>query len=207
MNTWARQCTKLVFISSEDSTELPVVNLNLTYKESRKHLWSKMQKALKYFYGFRDEFDFFYKADDDTYATVINLQYALKDLDPNKPIIAGYPFTHIIQKGHLSGGAGYVLSRRTLKLLVEQSINKHSECPTFDEDLEDVKISMCSYAIGAEFVPIIDRHTTIPYSMDSFHQNEYRFQWMNLNSLFEHELTVKKKANADRPVMQNLFGS
>ncbi|VDP84964.1 unnamed protein product [Echinostoma caproni] len=197
MNTWARQCTKVIFISSEDSTELPVINLNLTFKENRKHLWRKMQSALLYLYGFRNDYDFFFKADDDTYATVDNLRYALKDLNPDEPIISGYPFTHIIKSGHLSGGAGYVLSRATLKLLVEKALNKHPECPTFDEDLEDVKISMCAYAVGARFVPLVDRHSTIPYHVDDLHQNEYRFQWMDLKSLFDWELPYKKAALTD----------
>lgn len=139
-NTWVRHCTKHLFISSEDSTELPVVNLNLSYPESRSHLWSKMQKALHYLYQFRDEFDFFYKADDDTFAAIGNLRYALNGLNPDEALISGFPFTHIIDRGHLSGGAGYVLSRGTLKLLVEEALGKHPECPTYDQDLEDVKL-------------------------------------------------------------------
>lgn len=47
---------------------------------------------------------------------------------------------HVVDQGHLSGGAGYVLSRATLKLLVEKALGKHPECPTYDEDLEDVKL-------------------------------------------------------------------
>lgn len=71
----------------------PIADMNLSYPESRAHLWSKMQKALHYLYQFRDEFDFFYKVDDDTFAVAENLQYGLKDLNPDEPLISGFPFT------------------------------------------------------------------------------------------------------------------
>ncbi|THD21577.1 Glycoprotein-N-acetylgalactosamine 3-beta-galactosyltransferase 1 [Fasciola hepatica] len=205
MNTWARHCTKHLFISSEESTELPVINMNMSHPESRAHLWSKMQKAMRYLYQFRDQYDFFYKVDDDTFATVENLQYALKDLNPDEPIISGFPFTHVIDKGHLSGGAGYVLSRATLKLLVEKALGKHPECPTYDEDLEDVKLSLCAYAIGARYVPILDRHTTIPYVLDYPYVNEQRFQWMDLLTFFEYEQIKKRPTSIPQFDPQNPF--
>ena len=49
-----------------------------------------------------------------------------------------------VHNGYMSGGAGYAFSRATLKLLVEKAIDKHSACPTYDEDMEDVKISKFS---------------------------------------------------------------
>ncbi|KAA3678376.1 glycoprotein-N-acetylgalactosamine 3-beta-galactosyltransferase [Paragonimus westermani] len=193
-HTWARHCTKYLFMSSEEDPFLPAVNLNLTVPEARKHLWSKMRKILNYVYKFRNQYDFFLKADDDTYIIPENLRAALLDFNSNEPILLGYPFTHVISEGHVSGGAGYVFSRATLKLLVTKAIDRHPACPTYDEDKEDVKISQCAYAVGVAYKSLVDRHTTYPYSWRSDPRNENLFQWRSLEHLFE-----KMKKHAYRP--------
>ncbi|KAF6776022.1 hypothetical protein AHF37_04388 [Paragonimus kellicotti] len=62
------------------------------------------------------------------------------------------------QGGYLSGGAGYVLSRATLKRLVEEAIDKNRYCPHFDDDKEDVKISICGQAVGVQIRTNFDEH-------------------------------------------------
>ncbi|VDK79106.1 unnamed protein product [Dibothriocephalus latus] len=116
-------------------------NLNLTKPESRMHLWSKMRKIVRYVYQYRDEYDYFYKADDDNYLFVENLAEELNKRNPDEPFMMGHRFPRFQRVGYFSGGAGYVLSRGALKVLIERAIDKHPSCPTYDEDKEDVKMS------------------------------------------------------------------
>ncbi|CAH8586531.1 unnamed protein product [Heterobilharzia americana] len=58
-NTWARRCTKHLFISTKPDPVLPIAVLKLPYPEVRMHLWSKIRAALRYIYQFRDDFDYF----------------------------------------------------------------------------------------------------------------------------------------------------
>ncbi|CAL8092845.1 unnamed protein product [Calicophoron daubneyi] len=185
---WAKQCTDYLFMSSAYDKDLPTVNLNLSVPESRMHLWSKMRAILRYVYRFRDDYDYFLKADDDTFVLLENLRYALLNYNPDEPIMAGYPFKHILPESHMSGGAGYVLSRGALKVLVEKAIDRHPGCPMYDQDLEDVKVSQCAHVVGVKLEHVVDRHTTIPHFKDeeicNFYCNEYRFQWENFDVLF-----------------------
>jgi hypothetical protein len=92
--TWAPRCDKYTFISeySNDTKGLPITMLeNLTI--GRDHLTQKTTLALKYVYEkFINDFDWFVKADDDTYMFVENLKSFLKDQNTSLPITFGYNF-------------------------------------------------------------------------------------------------------------------
>ena len=71
---------------------------------------------------FRDEADWFMKADDDTYTIVENLRYMLEPHNATKPIYFGCKFKPYVRQGYMSGGAGYVLSKEALRRFVTQGI-------------------------------------------------------------------------------------
>nr|CAH8832174.1 unnamed protein product [Trichobilharzia regenti] len=168
-NSWAKRCTKYLFMSSKSDDELPTVKLNLSYPESRKHLWSKMRAILRYVYQYRNDYDYFLKADDDTFVVIENLRSVLSRQNPNDPFMMGYNFPYITKNGYFSGGAGYVLSREALKRIVEQAIDKHPNCPKYDEDKEDVKMSMCGQPVGVKLYHMREKESL-------------SFQWRNLES-------------------------
>ncbi|GAA49036.1 glycoprotein-N-acetylgalactosamine 3-beta-galactosyltransferase, partial [Clonorchis sinensis] len=148
-NTWARRCDGFYFTSTVSHPNLSVLVLNLTVPEVRSHLWVKMRKILREVYHVADDYDYFYKADDDTYAFVPNLRQFLAAQDePSEPVMWGYRWMRLCPGGYFSGGAGYVLTREALKRIVERAIDRHPDCPTTDEDKEDVKMCLCGQAVG-----------------------------------------------------------
>ena len=83
------------------------------------------------------EFDWFLKADDDTFVIIKNLKALLVDYDTNSPIHFGHHFKAL--GGFFSGGAGYVLGREALRRFVVNGINNASICHQEDNGDEDVK--------------------------------------------------------------------
>ncbi|CAH8568742.1 unnamed protein product [Schistosoma margrebowiei] len=169
--TWARRCTKHIFMSTKSDPILPVAVLKLPYPEVRMHLWSKFRIILRYIYQFRNDYDYFLKTDDDTYVIMENLLNVLQNYSPDMPFMLGHRFPILARNGYFSGGAGYVLSREALKRIVEQSIDKHHNCPVYDENMEDVKMSICGQAVGVRLYDVFDI------------LGRYQFRWRSLDML------------------------
>uniref|UniRef100_A0A183SP81 N-acetylgalactosaminide beta-1,3-galactosyltransferase n=1 Tax=Schistocephalus solidus TaxID=70667 RepID=A0A183SP81_SCHSO len=95
--TWARRFNGFEFISSEDDPSLPA--LRAVEIESRSVLWKKTIFGMTNAYKKHvDDFDFFMKADDDTYVIVENLRFLLSKLNPQDPIILGRHFKEPIRR-------------------------------------------------------------------------------------------------------------
>ena len=102
-NTWAPRCTGYYFITEYDSNSLqqnqlefarqlpiaPIENITTGYD----HLTQKSTLAFLFAYeNHFDDFDWFLKADDDTYVFVDHLQTFLSDKNTSDPITYGYNF-------------------------------------------------------------------------------------------------------------------
>lgn len=151
-HTWARRCDKYFFTSTTLHPNLSVLLLNMSMPEVRSHLWVKMRNVLRRLYAYIDDYDYFFKADDDTYTIVENLRALLRHHSPDDPFMLGYRWNVLCPGGFFSGGAGYLLSREALRRLVERAIDKHPSCPTKDEDQEDVKTSYCAKLVGVKML-------------------------------------------------------
>jgi hypothetical protein len=92
--TWAPRCDKYLFISesSNNTYNLPLAPLkNLT--AGYQHLTKKTTFAFYYAYEtLIDQFDWFVKADDDTYIIIENLKSFLNEHNSSQAITFGYNF-------------------------------------------------------------------------------------------------------------------
>lgn len=95
----------------------------------------------------RDQADWFVKADDDTYMVIENLKHMLQSYDTNIPWYFGCKLkpTEGLHHGYMSGGAGYVLSKKALKRFVTKGLNDKSEeiCRPNGEGFEDIELGKC----------------------------------------------------------------
>ena len=125
---------------------------------------------------FRDEADWFLKADDDTYMIVENLRYMLEPYNSSDPIYFGCKFKPYVSQGYMSGGAGYVLSKEALKRFVKQGVNDETglNCRHDGEGAEDVELGKCMENLHVKagdsrdslgrgrFFPFVPEHHLIP---------------------------------------------
>ena len=93
LNTWGKHCNKLVFFANNPHEGFPVVGLGIPDAGSYD-IAHKMYEAYNYLYQhYLYDFDWFIKADTDTYIIAENLRYMLSDYKPTQPIYFGHEFT------------------------------------------------------------------------------------------------------------------
>lgn len=147
MNTWAKRCNKVLYISSHQNHTFPTVGVNVS--EGRQHLTTKTMRAFKYIYKHHlNDVDWFLKADDDTYVVVENLRHLLSKYSPKDPVYLGQRFQRHVKQGYYSGGAGYVLSKESLRRLVRDGLDT-GKCNESGE-WEDVDVGACMEKIGVK---------------------------------------------------------
>jgi len=148
--TWGKRCDKLLFMSTESDESLPAIKL--ACGGDRNSLWCKTQEAFKYIYAKHGgDFEWFLKADDDTYVVVDNLRAFLSTKDPDDPVHFGCKYKVIVKQGYMSGGAGYVLSKEAVKRFVVKALGgKDSKVCRWQDGkgAEDAEIGRCLMNVG-----------------------------------------------------------
>ncbi|XP_017023854.1 glycoprotein-N-acetylgalactosamine 3-beta-galactosyltransferase 1 [Drosophila kikkawai] len=175
--TWGKRCNILLFMSSGQDDELPTVRLNVG--EGRENLWAKVKEAFKYVYQHHyNDADWFYKADDDTYAVIENMRYMLYPYSPKTPVHFGFKFKPFVSQGYMSGGAGYILSREALRRLVVEGIPNPKICLPGTVVNEDIEIGRCMEHLNVtagdsrdmmgrgRMFPFVPEHHLIPAKWD-----------------------------------------
>ncbi|XP_034669836.1 glycoprotein-N-acetylgalactosamine 3-beta-galactosyltransferase 1 isoform X1 [Drosophila subobscura] len=171
--TWGKRCNKLIFMSSAKDEELDAVALPIG--EGRNNLWGKTKEAYKYIYEHHiNDADWFLKADDDTYTIVENLRYMLYPYNPETPVYFGCKFKPYVKQGYMSGGAGYVLSRESVRRFVEEALPNPKMCKQENTGAEDVEMGKCLENVKVlagdsrdangrgRFFPFVPEHHLIP---------------------------------------------
>lgn len=147
--TWGKRCNILLFMSSIHDESLPSVPLPVN--EGRENLWAKTKEAFKYIYrNYYEDADWFLKADDDTYVIVENLRFMLSNYSSSDPIYFGCRFKPFAKQGYMSGGAGYVLSKKALTLFIEEGLPDPKACKQGNDGAEDAEMGKCLENIGVK---------------------------------------------------------
>ncbi|XP_050396013.1 glycoprotein-N-acetylgalactosamine 3-beta-galactosyltransferase 1 isoform X2 [Patella vulgata] len=165
-NTWARRCDRTLYVLGDPSspTSLQGDILTLKVPNGRSHLTAKSVQALKFIHShFLMSYDWFLKADDDTYIVMENLKFLLSHYSSNAPVYVGHLFKKYSNYGYMSGGAGYVLSRRALRKLVKHGYRSSGKCRNDGND-EDVDIGHCLQAVNVSVHNTVDK-----FGRESFH--------------------------------------
>ncbi|CAF1184736.1 unnamed protein product [Didymodactylos carnosus] len=145
--TWGKRCDGLYFITEMEKKSMstydlpiaPIPNIISGYW----HLTLKSRLAFIYAYeNLYSKYDWFIKADDDTYIIVEHLKDFLYEQNASQPITFGYNFKVLVKQGYHSGGASYVLSKESLKRFFEETRKSNSVCKV-DGGSEDVEIAAC----------------------------------------------------------------
>ncbi|XP_047490544.1 glycoprotein-N-acetylgalactosamine 3-beta-galactosyltransferase 1-like isoform X2 [Penaeus chinensis] len=193
--TWARHCTRAVFLSTAGDSRLPDVFIT-PGAASYQELWGKVTQGFEWAYRNRHDFDWVVKADDDTFLVVENLQAALLRLDPDRELATGVQLrTWDTGSAYFNGGAGYVLSRGAVRRLVEDGL-REQRC---EENLnlganEDVNMALCLAHLGVVFLDSRDSlgrqrfHMYPPHELiDPRQANSITHLWLKTQSVFPYK--------------------
>ncbi|KAL5277677.1 C1GALT1.2 family protein [Megaselia abdita] len=155
--TWVKRCNKYLFISTERNNELGTIALPM--RQQHMYLWGRTKAAYSYIYkNYFNDYDWFVKADDDTYMIVENLRYMLYQYDPLSPLYLGCNLKSSFKQGYMSGGPGYILSKEALKRLVTIGIPSRKYCTQSEEGAEDKEIGRCLQNLNVTAIDTRDRN-------------------------------------------------
>ena len=115
--------------------------------------------------------------DDDTYVIMENIRYAVMNFDPNEPLWMGRHFRPYNPDGYMSGGAGYLLSRKAVEKFVVEALHLPKDCKVKeDTGVEDGEMGKCLHAVGVKVADSRDnegRQRFFPMSIDSHLNDQY----------------------------------
>ncbi|SPP84936.1 glycoprotein-N-acetylgalactosamine 3-beta-galactosyltransferase 1-like [Drosophila guanche] len=116
-STWGKRCNKLIFIRSQ------------IQKGLNDSTFARVQVALRSIYRNHFEgYDWFLKADANTYVIMENLRRFLYRYDPESSLIFGHRQRSDFRAGYMHGAAGYVLSRGAMRRLNLFAFNGSNMC-------------------------------------------------------------------------------
>ena len=133
-------------ISHEFTNPFPILQPANHQVEVYGKLTDKVYKTLRDVYLRYNDYDWYLKADDDTFIFIDNLKSFLKTKNSTQPVTYGFDFKTIVDHGYHSGGAGYVLSSEALKRIGPKLSPGDSFCP--NSGTEDVDIAKCLRKVG-----------------------------------------------------------
>uniref|UniRef100_A0A914EGI2 N-acetylgalactosaminide beta-1,3-galactosyltransferase n=1 Tax=Acrobeloides nanus TaxID=290746 RepID=A0A914EGI2_9BILA len=156
--TWLKRCDHGQFFTNKPIPDefVPHTAIFEGFSDSYEDLFWKSFYALYYTYEhISKDFQWYMKADDDTYLIMENLRHYLQRFNSSEPLFLGFRLKPYLENGYNSGGI-YVLSNAAMKLFSEQLYLNETLC-SFN-DYEDVGIAKCFESLGILPLDTKDSH-------------------------------------------------
>ena len=162
-----------------DDPRMPFVYLNIT--EQYQRITEKTIKTLMHVYEhLLSEFDWFVRANDDTYLILENLRSFLANKCPDEKVMYGkilryYRFRNTYTNGNntrgfVQGGTGVLFSRESVRLFGEAMKKDPTFCVMKMGQLEDQEISDCFRKLNIYPGETRDSADREQFLMDTFEQ-------------------------------------
>ncbi|XP_075253341.1 glycoprotein-N-acetylgalactosamine 3-beta-galactosyltransferase 1-like [Convolutriloba macropyga] len=142
-STWSSQCNKTLFISDDgifsvydllqlnwvSKENLTFPTIEVTIASGYNQLWAKTRNTLELLYQkYFNDYEWFLKADDDTYVIMNNLRRFLFTKNSSEMFFYGKVLLNArTKRGFASGGAGYVFSKAVLSRLVNAGFKERMQ--------------------------------------------------------------------------------
>ena len=194
-------------MSHEFTDPFPILQPAMHQVEVYGRLTDKVYKTLRDLYLRYNDYDWYLKADDDTFIFVDNLKTFLKTKNSSQPVTFGFDFKIIVEKGYHSGGAGYVLSNEALQRIGSRLSENYTFCS--NSGLEDVDVAKCLNKLGSKQETSLDedkRERFHPYDV-KIHMKGLFGSWINaaaINPLKSVSFVFKLIIYISRETMENL---
>ena len=142
---------------------LPVLQPGGVLIDNYGRLSDKVFGAMRDIFQKYGNFDWYLKADDNTFILVDNLRRFLADKNRSAPITYGYNFKVYVENGYQSGGAGYVLSNEAFRRLGAE-LAKDSDFCDKSFGVEDYEVAKCLRKVG-----VVPGNSTDHLGLERFH--------------------------------------
>jgi glycoprotein-N-acetylgalactosamine 3-beta-galactosyltransferase len=202
-DSWAKKCDKHVFmatlpdefkltnkdinegIEAELESSLTVLQPPDFHKDKYSKITDKVFSTLKYMYKKYDDYEYYLKADDDTFIFVENLREFLREKNSSRiPLTYGYDFKQFVERGYHSGGAGYVLTNAAFTLLASKLTRNYSFCSISETGTEDIDVAKCLRKLSVYSASSLDengRERFHPFTLDIHYFGEFtspQYSWI-----------------------------
>lgn len=155
VNTWGGRCTGFLAFSNVSDLAIPTTSIPHLGEESYDNLWAKIVSIWRYvFENYRDEFEWFYLAGDDTYLLTENLydylnEFSFEKVQREGLFLGRRYYLDDFYHTYNTGGAGYVMNRVALTSLYRGLTHPDDPChTTMVTSAEDVQVSACLRLFG-----------------------------------------------------------
>lgn len=125
-NTWAKHCDGFIAFSTAEDLAIPSINISHEGDESYDNMWQKSRSIWKYIYShLSGHYDYYLLGGDDMFYIINNLRFYLNSAEmveaqrTHEGLYVGRIFQPPKQEIFNSGGAGYLVDSKALKILGE----------------------------------------------------------------------------------------
>uniref|UniRef100_A0AC35TXV2 N-acetylgalactosaminide beta-1,3-galactosyltransferase n=1 Tax=Rhabditophanes sp. KR3021 TaxID=114890 RepID=A0AC35TXV2_9BILA len=144
IKTWVHRCNDYMYVSSRNDASIKAIR-TVGGAEGYQYGYGKVREGIiKAWEKHGDKYDWYLKADDDTFLIMENLRMFLINKNPNEIQFHGHRYTYKRQGKTFDfhhGGASYVISKTTVKLLVTKGFPKY--CRKQADGFDDREIGHC----------------------------------------------------------------